>query len=74
MKVRWRDHEMLVVTILILWQIARLLLHVNTHPLEELQADYASQFKENGIPFIFVSQPLNHKSQLRGMELAHPRS
>src|SRR5258705_11730689 len=53
MKIRWRDHEMLIVAILTLWQIFKVLLNLNAHSTEELQTEFAIRFKENEIPFIY---------------------
>lgn len=53
MKVRWREHEMIVVAILILWQIIASLLKTNNHPIEELETEFAVRFKEHGISFIY---------------------
>lgn len=53
MKVRWRDHEMLIVAILTLWQISKVLLNLSAHSIEELQTEFAIRFKENEIPFSY---------------------
>ncbi len=53
MKVRWREHEMIFVTILVVAQIIILLLKLYNHTNEQLEIDFAARFKENGIPFIY---------------------
>ncbi len=53
MKVRWREHEILFVTILVAVQISLSLLKISNHAGEQLEIDFASRFKENGIAFIY---------------------
>ncbi len=53
MKVRWREHEMIFVTILFVAQIIMALLKMYNHPIEQLEIDFATRFKENGISFIY---------------------
>ena len=38
MKVRWKEHEMIVVAILALWQTIILVMNAYNHSFEELQA------------------------------------
>lgn len=51
MKIRWREHEMIAVAILIVWQIIMLLINANGHSIERLEAEFVTQFKEHGVPF-----------------------
>lgn len=53
MKVRWRQHEMIGIAVLVLWQLILLLMMVNDHSINELEQDYSAPFKENSIPFTF---------------------
>ena len=53
MKVRWREHEMIFVTILFVARIIIFLLKIYNHPIDQLEIDFATRFKENGISFIY---------------------
>ncbi len=58
MKVRWREHEMIFVTILFVAQIIMFLLKMYNHPIDQLEIDFATRFKENGISFIYLRNVL----------------
>ena len=51
MKIRWRQHEMIGIAILVLWQIILLLLMVYDHPIPELEERYSTPLRAHGIPF-----------------------
>ena len=53
MKVRWREHEMFGIAILVVWQIALVLMMVNEQSITQLETDYASIFRKHAIPFSF---------------------
>lgn len=53
MKIRWREHEMIFVTILVVAQIIFALLKMYDPSYRQPGIDFAAQFKENGIPFIY---------------------
>lgn len=53
MKVRWREHEMLFVTILVLGQIIILLLKMYNPTYGQPGIDFAAGFKENGLSFTY---------------------
>jgi histidine kinase/GHKL domain-containing protein len=52
MKVRWREHEMIFVTILVVAQIILSLLRYNPSYVQS-GTDFAAKFSENGISFIY---------------------
>ncbi len=51
MKVRWRQHEMIGIAILVLWQIILLVMTANDRPIPELEEHYSTPFRAHGIPF-----------------------
>lgn len=53
MKVRWREHEMTVITILIVWQMITVLMKAYDYSIGEGETEYAIGFKENGLSFIY---------------------
>lgn len=53
MKVRWREHEIIFVTILVAAQIIISLLKMYNPSYEQSGIDFAYRFKENGISFIY---------------------
>lgn len=53
MKVRWREHEMIFVTILVAAQIIMSLLKMYNPSYSQSGIDFASRFKENGLSFIY---------------------
>lgn len=53
MKVRWREHEMIFVTILFAAQIIISLLKMYNPSYDQSGIDFASRFKENGLSFIY---------------------
>lgn len=53
MKVRWREHEMIFVTILVVTQIIMALLKMYDPSYRQPGIDFASRFKENGLVFIY---------------------
>jgi two-component system LytT family sensor kinase len=53
MKVRWREHEMIFVTILVVAQIILSLLRLSSPSFEQSGSDFAAIFKENGLSFIY---------------------
>jgi len=53
MKVRWREHEMIFVTILVAAQIIMSLLKMYNPSYNQSGIDFASRFKENGLSFIY---------------------
>jgi sensor histidine kinase YesM len=53
MKVRWREHEMIFVTILVVAQIIVYSSEIYTPSNARLGFEPAARFKENGIPFVY---------------------
>jgi two-component system, LytTR family, sensor kinase len=53
MKIRWREHEMIFVTILIVTQIIFSLLKIDNLTYKQSETDFAAAFKENGFSFIY---------------------
>jgi two-component system, LytTR family, sensor kinase len=53
MKLRWREHEMIFITILVVAQIIVSFLRMYTPPYQQPTIDFATGFKENGIAFIY---------------------
>ncbi|MEO7536327.1 MAG: histidine kinase [Ferruginibacter sp.] len=53
MKVRWREHEIMFVTILVVAQIIMSFLKMYNPSYERPGIDFAARFKENGISFIY---------------------
>lgn len=53
MKVRWREHEMIFVTILVVAQIILYSLNMYTPSNATLGVEPAARFEENGIPFLY---------------------
>jgi two-component system, LytTR family, sensor kinase len=51
MKLRWRQHEMLFVTMLAVWEMAVLLL--NKTDFNQVSTEYAAAFSKNGFSFIY---------------------
>ena len=51
MKVRWKEHEIMGVTMLIVWQMVLLFVNMNGHSQEAMGMDFITPFKANGIPF-----------------------
>ena len=51
MKVRWREHEMIAVAIVISWQIVLLLIKVSSHSIVDLESIYKVSFADNGWTF-----------------------
>ncbi|MEI9908329.1 MAG: hypothetical protein WDO71_00855 [Bacteroidota bacterium] len=52
MKVRWREHEMICVAVLVAAQIIITLLKIYGPSYREAITDIANEFKNNGYPFI----------------------
>lgn len=53
MKVRWREYEMIVIAIMVIWQMIAVLLKAYGHSIGEGDTEYAIGFKENGISFVY---------------------
>jgi hypothetical protein len=53
MKIRWREHEIIFVTILVVMQIIISLLSMYDSSYEQPGTNVASRFKENGILFVY---------------------
>lgn len=53
MKVRWREHEIMFVTILVVAQIILSLLKIYNPSYEKSEIDFALKFNENGFSFIY---------------------
>lgn len=53
MRVRWREHEMIFVTILVVTQILIALVNLDNSSFEHSQADFAEVFSANRIPFTY---------------------
>ena len=51
MKVQWEEHEIMGVTMLIVWQMVLLFVNMNGHSQEAMGMDFITPFKANGIPF-----------------------
>jgi two-component system LytT family sensor kinase len=53
MKVRWREHEIIFATILVVTNIIMTLLKLYDPPYGQQAVDFASKFRENGFPFAY---------------------
>jgi hypothetical protein len=58
MKIRWREHEIIFVTILMVAQVIEQLTYFYSHTTEQLQANIAGQFIYQGFSFIYWKNAL----------------
>lgn len=53
MKLRWREHELIFVTVLVVASVMMLIWELYNSPASVAGSHYAIRFKENGFPFVF---------------------
>ncbi|MET0466370.1 MAG: histidine kinase [Chitinophagaceae bacterium] len=56
MKIRWRDHELIFITVLVISQVCVYLMELYDASRGMIQIDYAKGFRDNGFPFTYWKQ------------------